>query len=261
MKLRKLVKYLHPRYLATSRSGRCAVCCRPTLFILTDTPETIRNHAICVRCRSSSRNRHVALAIVRAFAARGIGRLADFARHPDLLVLNTSSDTAIARALGRTPNIICSEYFDGANPESRRDDVRNENLERLSFADDMFDLVVSEDVFEHVCDADRGFREVHRVLKPGGVHVFSIPFAFGSKTEELFDRRDAGIVLREPIEYHGDPLRGRIPCYTRFGIDLFDALSAIGFDTRLELSLFAESRRFGTFDSFTFVARKTDGST
>ena len=36
----------------------------------------------------------------------------------------------------------------------------------------------------------------------------------------MFDRVGGEIVLREPIEYHGDPLRGRIACYTRFGIDL-----------------------------------------
>ena len=261
MNPRKIARYLKPRFLATSRAGKCAVCCRQRIFILTDAPETIRNHAICVRCRSSSRNRHVAICIAQAFAARGIGRLADFAQHPELLVLNTSSDTPLAHALGRAPNIVCSEYLDGVEPANRRTDVQNENLKRLSFADDTFDLVISEDVFEHVRDSDRAFREVHRVLKPGGVHVFSIPFAFGRRTEALFDRVGGEIVLREPIEYYGGPLRGRIACYTRFGIDLFETLGAIGFDTRIELSRFAEAQRFGTFDSFTFIARKLKPAT
>lgn len=196
------------------------------------------------------------MCIVRAFASKGIGRLADFSAHPQLAVFNTSSDTPIARALGCGSNIVCSEYFDGVGAADRSENVRNEDLQHLTFADATFDLVVSEDVFEHVRDAKRGFGEVHRVLKSGGLHVFSIPFSFDRRTEELFSRRDDEIVLHEPIEYHGDPLRGRIPCYTRFGFDLFDVLRDIGFGTRLDVSRFSEAQRFGTFDSFTFLARK-----
>jgi hypothetical protein len=91
-------------------------------------------------------------------------------------------------------------------------------------------------VNEHVRDSDRAFGEVHRVLKPGGVHVFSIPFAVGSRTEALFDRVGGEIVLRAPIEYHGTRceaasrvIRGSV---SNFG----NRSGAIGFDTRIELS-------------------------
>src|SRR5262249_18147726 len=39
---------------------------------------------------------------------------------------------------------------------------------RLPFADGSFDAVLSTDTFEHVMDLDLAFREVARVLKPGG---------------------------------------------------------------------------------------------
>ncbi len=38
----------------------------------------------------------------------------------------------------------------------------------LPFADDSFDLVLHHAVFEHVLQPERGYREIFRVLKPGG---------------------------------------------------------------------------------------------
>lgn len=44
----------------------------------------------------------------------------------------------------------------------------------LPFDDDQFDYVISDVVLEHVVDYESLFKEIHRVLKPGGVslHVF-----------------------------------------------------------------------------------------
>jgi len=44
-----------------------------------------------------------------------------------------------------------------------------ENAERLSFADDSFDIVYSCGVLHHTPAPDRAVRDVYRVLKPGGV--------------------------------------------------------------------------------------------
>jgi len=45
---------------------------------------------------------------------------------------------------------------------------------RLPFDDGFFDVVISDQVFEHVMDYPGTMREIHRVLKPGGafMHVF-----------------------------------------------------------------------------------------
>jgi ubiquinone/menaquinone biosynthesis C-methylase UbiE len=56
---------------------------------------------------------------------------------------------------------------------------------RLPFADDSFDAVLSTDTFEHVMDLEGAFREIARVLKPGG--------AFLSRFGPLF---------RSPHGYH-----------------------------------------------------------
>jgi len=45
----------------------------------------------------------------------------------------------------------------------------------LPFPDNQFDFVISDQVFEHVLDQDLAFKEIFRVLKPGGVSLHSIP--------------------------------------------------------------------------------------
>jgi len=46
---------------------------------------------------------------------------------------------------------------------------------KLDFADDYFDLVISNQVFEHVQDLDSVLREINRVLKRGGYLVALFP--------------------------------------------------------------------------------------
>jgi SAM-dependent methyltransferase len=46
---------------------------------------------------------------------------------------------------------------------------------RLPYADNMFDLVISDQVFEHVQDQGRVFRELLRITKPGGHGLHIIP--------------------------------------------------------------------------------------
>ena len=52
--------------------------------------------------------------------------------------------------------------------------IRCENVEKLTFSAERFNLIISQDVFEHVCDPWKGFAEIHRVLKNGGYHVFTV---------------------------------------------------------------------------------------
>jgi SAM-dependent methyltransferase len=52
----------------------------------------------------------------------------------------------------------------------------------LPFADEAFDLVAAFDVIEHVEDDRQVFAELARVLKPGGVLLFSVPLHAGHWT-------------------------------------------------------------------------------
>ena len=123
-----------------------------------------------------------------------------------------------------------SEYFDNVSPGSLRGDVRCEDVQSLSFADGSFDVCTSTEVFEHVPDDARGFREIRRVLRPGGVFVFTVPMhPFSTVTRaRLVNGKVEHLLSRE---WHSDRLRGRcgVLCYRNYGEDIVDRLLAAGF--------------------------------
>lgn len=73
----------------------------------------------------------------------------------------------------------------------------------MPFADESFALVLATDILEHVNDDARAIGEIHRVLKPGGTAVITVP-AF----ESLWGLQDdVGLHLRR---YRQADLLGRI---------------------------------------------------
>jgi ubiquinone/menaquinone biosynthesis C-methylase UbiE len=55
----------------------------------------------------------------------------------------------------------------------------NTNLERLPFQDESFDIIISQDVLEHLENPHTVFKEFARVLKKGGSLVFLTPNVYG----------------------------------------------------------------------------------
>ena len=98
-------------------------------------------------------------------------------------------------------------------------------------ADNSFDVVITSDVLEHVRRPYDGFTEVRRVLRPGGVHIFSIPITFPmrKRTRARVDTSgEDDVFLIEPRYHNGKHL-----VYTDFGADLITRLSELGFDTEV----------------------------
>lgn len=68
------------------------------------------------------------------------------------------------------------KFWDDADPQlDKRLDVIDETEYRFPYPNESFDFVCSTSVFEHVLDYERSFREIHRVLKPGGVSMHQFP--------------------------------------------------------------------------------------
>ena len=85
---------------------------------------------------------------------------------------------------------------------------RCENLEKLTFPDNSFDLIITQDVMEHVFHPDDAFSEIASVLKPGGAHIFTIPILNKTKPSEprALLLPDGSISHLKPPEYHGNPV-------------------------------------------------------
>jgi SAM-dependent methyltransferase len=225
-----------------------------TIFFCLD-QDSFRNTMICLFCRSASRNRYVAKAMLGIIGER-CSSIADLPGVADVTIYNTATDDCFNRVLRNYNGYFSSYYKDGValgTEISHRTSCQN--IEALTYADNSFDFVITEDVFEHVRHPEKGFREIYRALRPGGYHIFTVPFLFDRPTLVRVDTSTDEDVHLLPPEYHGDPHCGTILAYRTFGIDLFTKLNDIAFETRVEFSSFAD-RKNGIFDSSVFVSRR-----
>lgn len=53
------------------------------------------------------------------------------------------------------------------------------SVESIPVNDATFDVVITQEVLEHVASPDRAMLEIHRVLKPGGTAYVQLPFIIG----------------------------------------------------------------------------------
>jgi len=83
---------------------------------------------------------------------------------------------------------------------------RCKDLRQLTFPDAVFDLVISQDVMEHVPNPERAFAEIARVLKPGGAHVFTIPFHSDKPTVTRVRVEGERVQYLLEKHYHGNPI-------------------------------------------------------
>jgi ubiquinone/menaquinone biosynthesis C-methylase UbiE len=151
-----------------------------------------------------------------------------------LHIYEASATGKIHDLLKNLPNYICSEYLDGVLPGRTKKGIRCEDLTKLTFDDNKFDLVITQDVLEHIPDPMQAFFEIKRVLKSGGYHIFTVPMHEGRITVKRAEIRDNEVINMMPPVHHGDPLRslGAL-VYTDFGDDIQEKLFAIGMNTEL----------------------------
>lgn len=84
---------------------------------------------------------------------------------------------------------------------------RNEDLESQTFPAESFDVVITQDVFEHLFNPGRAMREIARTLRPGGFALMTVPVVRGWGPTERRARLVGGQVEHLlPPEYHGNPV-------------------------------------------------------
>jgi SAM-dependent methyltransferase len=108
---------------------------------------------------------------------------------------------------GLYPRFIGSEYIVDAEQLKDLWPIPSEDLTALSYPDDVFDIIVTNEVIEHVPSIDQALREMHRVLRPGGWHIGTHPFAYVNRNSILKSEIIEGkVVHRMEPEYHGNPI-------------------------------------------------------
>ena len=204
-----------------------------TLATTSNLRETFR----CSRCNSFNRQRQLAFVVIRGVKSPNVQSFAELARRTELAIYNTEARGPVHEALRINPRYRGSEFF---GPEVRSgeivDGIEHQDLQALSFADNAFDLVLSSDVFEHVPLPYRGHQEVFRVLKPGGRHVFTVPFIPENTDDDVraVPKPDGSPELLKEAIYHLDPQSpdGTL-VWNIFGMGLLDRLREIGFEAKL----------------------------
>ena len=195
----------------------CPACGPSLLATLGEDEMLVR----CLRCRGTPVHLSLVAAIAAHVPALGERRAYEL----------STTGAALAWLRRRCRDVATSEYLDGVDPGSLRKGMRCEDVQRLSFADGSFDLCTSTEVFEHVPDDRAGFRELHRVLAPGGWLALTVPMHDSDATVER--ARGVGATLEHllPAAYHGDRLNGpgSVLVYRDYGRDIAQRVRDAGF--------------------------------
>lgn len=196
-----------------SNEGYCHCCRRQTVFVATN--PWLRDNYFCSTCQSIPRQRHIQMILDTYFSG-----------WEARLIHESSPSTGFISQYAR--KYTSSQYLPEVPAGKMRDGVRSENLESLTFADRSFDIFITQDVLEHVFKPDRAVAEVHRVLKPGGIHIFTAPKHKGlletCQRAELMADGTVNHLL--PEMYHGNPVGdGRALVTWDYGYDFEELLS------------------------------------
>ena len=191
----------------------------------------------CSWCSAKLRARRLAKVVLSRYpTAKPVSSLKQWVRQPEIRALDIAEINTIEgmhRYLSTLPRLAFSEYIDPNSPGSPTA-ARHEDLTRLTYPDAAFDLVLTSESLEHVPDLSAALREIGRVLKPGGHHIFTIPVHPNvAKTfARTVVRPDGTLEHLAPQIRHPWGDRGW-PVYTEFGTDLPEILRAAGFATEV----------------------------
>lgn len=241
------------RAFATMPWSSCSICGRrgPKAFMLQAVGQELvsmwglsedeafelrlKESLICPWCGSKHRARRIASVF---FLETGLAMLNRKA-HPandfgPVLVLNRID--GLDALFQGFPGTVLTDYVEGSEPGAIVDGVRHEDACRLTFADETFTAVIHSETLEHVPDPDAALQEIGRVLKPGGLHIFTVPMKPGTRTTEprMVADGPGGWTDRLTPRLHHPGGSWGWPVHTEFGEDLEARLKAASWEVRVD---------------------------
>jgi SAM-dependent methyltransferase len=194
------------KFLPQSKIRICGCCRKLTLFASFSDGDELK---LCIRCLANRRYEMLAEYLRESIPDIG-----------ELVVVELDHRSPLRDFLSNAKKYVRTYYSNTDRLGSvRHDGAQCEDITRMTFADESVDVLISSDVLEHVPDVAAALRESYRVLRPGGVHLFTVPTV--DKTVKRAEIVGGDIRLLVPPEYHSDPLNPQgIIAFWTFGMDL-----------------------------------------
>lgn len=150
-------------------------------------------------------------------------------------ILASEALDAPARILGyKFPFFVGTEYLPTKEQQESFFPIRHLDVQDMNFAASSFDIFYGAAVLEYVPDIGTCFREVLRVLKPGGIMVSIFRFLQNKPLNQV--RADLGgegeVRYLMPPQYHANPIRPGNDnlVYTIPGWEIIETAKQAGFE-------------------------------
>ncbi len=219
---------------SSSINGHCSICGHNALFTVSlewggmytfqNVPNpNWREQVNCTHCGLNQRFR-ASILLIKSLVPNNYSRI--------WLAEQVTPVYKILKAL--YPNLIGSEYSPTVSAATSVHGLRtlHQDITNTTFQGQVFELVCSFDVMEHVPDYQAAIREAYRTLASGGYFLWSAPMDLSSEATIIRASvgADATVIHHLPPEYHGDPFGsdGSL-CYQYFGWDILETLQSVGF--------------------------------
>jgi hypothetical protein len=246
-KIKDIVRPFLKNFRYKHNKGYCVICEQQTVFYEYD--PWLRDNYRCIKCGSIPRNRAL------------INTLNTF--YPgwkDLEIHESSPGGPVSEFFRRNAHHYSSSHYYTDIPRGKYKGVfRSEDLTEMTFERESFDVFITSDVFEHVFEPENAFKEIARILKPGGAHIFTMPWYPNLPISEKRAHIMNGQIqhLKDPV-YHGNPIDEKGSLVTiDWGIDFCDIIfNCSGLTTTIYVK---KDRNLGLEAEFleVFVSRKS----
>ncbi len=194
--------------------GFCPCCDKEVTF--SSKYSWLRDHFKCPNCGSIPRERAL-MTVIESYYPNWM----DLCIHESSPANRGASNKLKQKAKG----YVASHFFSNQAKGVQINGYRNEDLEEMTFEDESFDLVITQDVMEHIYNPAMAFSEIARILRVGGAHIFTVPLVNRHKKSEVWATKsiDGSPIFLQTPEFHGNPIDPTgSPVTMHWGFDIVD---------------------------------------
>ncbi len=163
-----------------------------------------REGCSCGHCGATARIMNFALTLLEVINlkfSKGYQFIGDveWSSLADLRLAEINNCGILHGHLDNLPGLRYSEY--GSTDPA----ISSEDLMKLSYIDNDFDIVLTSDVLEHVPDYKRALAEISRILKADGAFIFTVPWLNDRETVVRAKVNSLGTIeLLNKASFHGE---------------------------------------------------------